>query len=275
MDGLIPNCHFFVAEMDGLPVAITGVALMSELEAWRQGLRVDPHCRRRGQGFFLIEVLRNHIEQYLLEGNIQISRFVTCSNNTFIHKYSTLLGYQKVGCYIPYKADAIDSPPNQIVELNINDFNLAWAVVTNSDLCSGESYLYLNRATKWQELTQQQLINCLNEGRVWGLKQKEQLLGLVIQMPVDSIDYLEGANEALWKGAHQTWWIGYANGTDEGLTTLLHELRQLAHNKGYLAVGGFFPITDRILKSLNFAGYQQAEELEYWIYEWQIQNQSQ
>lgn len=271
-----PKSYFFVAEMDGVPVAISGVALMSEREAWWQGLRVDPHSRRRGQGLFLIEVLRQHIEQYLLEANIKFSCGVTCSNNTFINEYMMRLHRQKTARYFPYKADAIDtSSPSQVVQLNTDDFDLAWVLVTSSNLFNRESYLYMNCATKWQELTQEQLRHRLNEGRVWGLKQGKHLLGMAIQMPVHSVDFLEGvSNQVLWKGAHQTLWIGYANGTDEGLTTLLHELRQLAHSKGYLAVGGFFPITDRIFESLDIAGYQGAEELEYWVYEWQTQKLS-
>lgn len=130
--------------------------------------------------------------------------------------------------------------------------------------------IFWREGSKWQELTSEKLKNHLNEGRVWGLKRGNELFAFAIQMPVYTVDYLEGTSQGSWKGAHQTLWIGYANGTDEGLTTLLHELRQLAYSKGYLAVGGFFPISDRTLESLDIAGYQQAEELEYWVYEWQI-----
>jgi|JFJP01.1.fsa_nt_gi hypothetical protein len=270
-----PRSRIFVAEMDGVPIAIEGVALLSEREAWWQGLRVDPHSRRRGQGLFLIEVLRKHIERYLLEANIKFSRGVTCSNNTFMNEYMMRLHRQKTARYFPYKADAIDSSTSsQVVQLNTDDFDLAWVLVTSCNLFNRELYLYMNCATKWQELTQEQLRHRLNEGKVCGIKQGEQLLGMAIEMPVHTIDFLEGANQALWKNAHQTLWIGYANGTDEGLTKLLYELRQLAHSKGYLAVGGFFPISDRIFEFLDIAGYQQAEELEYWVYEWQTQNLS-
>ncbi|XWK88767.1 MAG: GNAT family N-acetyltransferase [Phormidium sp.] len=269
-----PNSRVFVVEIDSLPIGILGFVLMSEREAWYQGLRVAPHYRQQGLGLHLLLTLEQHIERFFVETNINILRYSTCSSNVFIDKYSKWQRRQKVGRYFPYKADSLNSPVKQLLHLDIDDFDEAWALVTSCNLFTRESYLYLNDPTKWQELTCEQLNNHLNEGRVWGLKQGNEIFALAIQMPVHTIDYLEGVNEALWKGAHQTLWLGYVNGVAEGLTTLLHELRLLAYREGYIAVGGFFPVGDQIFESLDIAGYQRAEELEYWVYEWQTQNVS-
>lgn len=266
-----PQTLIFVAEMDGSPVAILGAVIISEREAWWQGFRVAPACRLKGLGFALSVTLDSHLEQYLLEANIKVLRYSTDSNTTFIDRYSKWQGRQKVGLYIPYKANAIDYPLQQMMQLDAADFDSAWALVTNSNSLTQESLLYLNQPTKWQELTSEQLNKLLNERRVWGLKRSKELSALAIQMPVNTVDYLEGANDVLWKGAHQTLWIGYINGTEAGLKIILNELRSLAHSEGYLAVGGMFPIKDHIIDSLDLAGYQCAEELEYWVYEWHIQ----
>lgn len=269
-----PNSRVFVVEIDSLPIGILGFVLMSDREAWYQGLRVAPHYRRQGLGLSLYLALDQHIERFLVETDIKVSRYSTCSSNVFMDKYSKWQRRQKVGRYLPYKADSLDSPIKQLLDLDIEDFDSAWTLVTNSNLFTRESSLYLNDPTKWQELTSEQLKNHLNEGRVWGLKRGNEMFALAIQMPVHTVDYFEGVNEALWKGAHQTLWLGYVNGVAEGLATLLHELRLLAYREGYIAVGGFFPVGDQIFESLDIAGYQRAEELEYWVYEWQTQNLS-
>ncbi len=266
-----PQTLIFVAEMDGSPVAILGAVMISEREAWWQGFRVAPHCRRQGLGFSLTLALDSYLEQYLLEASIKVLRYSTDSNITFIDRYSKWQGRQKVALYIPYKANSVDYSLQQIVQLDDADLDLAWTLVASSNSCTKDSYLYLNQPTKWQELTSDQLKKHLQEKRVWGLKRDNELFALAIQMPVHTLDYLEGTNDVLWKGAHQTFWIGYINGTEEGLTNLLEELRSLAHREGYLAVGGMFPIKDHIIDSLDLGGYQRAEELEYWVYEWRIQ----
>jgi GNAT superfamily N-acetyltransferase len=62
--------RIFVAVVDGLPVAMQRVVLMSDDEAWWEGLRVDPNYRGRG----LVSVLRSPMEQYLLTQNIRVLR---------------------------------------------------------------------------------------------------------------------------------------------------------------------------------------------------------
>jgi GNAT superfamily N-acetyltransferase len=245
-----PRGRIFVAVVDGLPVAMERVVLMSEREAWWEGLRVDPRYRGRG----LVAVLRPHLERYLQEAGISISRTYISVENTILNGMMARRGRQKVGHYTSYKAEPIDFPLTQLVQLSGDDFDSAWALVTKSDFFGKQQCLYINRGAKLQELTTQQLSDRLQAGLVWAFKPSHQLLSMAIQ------SYLEGSNETLW--------IGYANGTTESLPPLLRELRLLAHREGYLAVGGIFPICDRVVESLNRAGYQRVEEQEYWVYEW-------
>ncbi len=89
--------HIFVAVVDGLPVAMRRVVLMSDDEAWWEGLRVDPNYR--GQG--LVSVLRSPMEQYLLAHSIRISRNCVSSNNTIMKGIMARRGHEKVGSYAP------------------------------------------------------------------------------------------------------------------------------------------------------------------------------
>jgi GNAT superfamily N-acetyltransferase len=247
-----PTGRIFVAVVDSVPVAMIRVVLMSEHEAWWEGLRVDR--RYRGKG--LVGVLRCHMERFLQEAGISVSRNCVSSENTIMNGIMARRGRQKVGRYAPYKADPIDSSLSHLVQLSSDDFDSAWALVASSDFRTGGPCLYINRGAKWQELTTQQLSDRLEAGLVWAIKQGHQVIAMAIQ------SYLEGSNKTLW--------IGYADGTTEGLTSLLRELRLLAHSEGYLAVAGIFPLCDRVLQSLTLAGYQRVEEQEYWVYEWHL-----
>ncbi|MEW6496386.1 MAG: GNAT family N-acetyltransferase [Cyanobacteriota bacterium] len=247
-----PTGRLFVAVVNGLPVAMERVVLMSEHEAWWEGLRIDP--RYRGQG--LVGVLRPHLEQYLQEAGISISRTCISSENRIMQGIMARRDRKRVGRYTSYKADSIDSPLTQLVQLTDDDFDAAWKRVISKNFFTGEQCLYIQRGAKWQELTTQQLSDRIEAGLVWGLKQGTQVLSLAIQ------SYLEGSNQMLW--------VGYANGTAESLPILLHELRLLAHHQEYLAISGIFPLCDFVIESLNIAGYERTEEQEYWVYEWSL-----
>ena len=244
--------RLFVAVVNGLPVAMERVVLMSEQEAWWEGLRIDP--RYRGQG--LVGVLRPYLEQYLQEAGISISRTCISSENCIMQGIMARRDRKRVGRYTSYNADPIDSPLTQLVQLTKDDCDVAWQRVTSQNFFTEERCLYIQRGAKWQELTTQQLSQRIEAGLVWGVKQGKQVLSLTIQ------SYLEGSNQMLW--------VGYANGTAESLPILLRELRLLAHRQGYRAVGGIFPFCDFVIESLNIAGYKRTEEQEYWVYEWSL-----
>ncbi|HAG84011.1 MAG TPA: hypothetical protein DCL61_23380 [Cyanobacteria bacterium UBA12227] len=228
---------------------------MSDCEAWWEGLRVD--SRYRGQG--LVGILRPHLERYLQEAGILISRNCVSSENTIMNGIMTRRGRQKVGCYASYKADPIHSSVTKLVQLRSDDFDLAWTLVSSSNFFGQERCLYISRGAKWQELTTQQLSDRLEAGLVWGLKQSNLLVAIAIQSS------LEGSNQTLW--------IGFVNGTATSLPTLLYELRLLAEYQDYLAVGGIFPLCKNIVEYLNRAGYQRYYNEDYWVYEWQIDYQ--
>lgn len=243
--------RIFVAVVDGLPVAMQRVVLMSDDEAWWEGLRVDPNYRGRG----LVSVLRSPMEQYLLTQNIRVLRSCLSSDNTIMKGIMARRGYEKVGSYAPYVAEVLPSLPSQLVQLDSSDCDSVGRFVTSSNVFEQKRCLYINRGAKWQELTLKQLKTRLNQGKVWGLKQNHQLRSMAIE------SYLEGSN--------QKFWIGYVNGTTENLPILMLELRNLAHHKGYQSIGGIFPICDLVLKSLEVADYRRITKEEYWVYEWQ------
>ncbi|KYC44155.1 hypothetical protein WA1_03185 [Scytonema hofmannii PCC 7110] len=244
------NGKIFVAVMDSQPVAMIRLVLMSEREAWWEGLRVDPRYRKRG----LVKVLEASVERYLAEANVSISRSAVLANNALMNDIMVRRDRQKVGCYFDYVAPSINSSSGQLKKLEISDFDSLSKLITIYPHDEREVCLYINRGAKWQELTAQQLTQRLKSGQVWGLKQNDCCQSMAIQ------SYLEGSNKTLW--------IGFATGDNESLPTLLHELRQLAYCMGYQTVSGMFPQNSFILDSLARAGYQKVESEELWLYEW-------
>lgn len=244
-----PNGRLFVAVVDGQPVAVERVALMSEREAWWEGLRVDPRYRGRG----LVGRMRPHVRRYLWEHNITVSRMATSSENTIVHGMAARRGMQRVGRYVLYEAAPMDAPLDRLEQLTGDDFDAAWALLESSDIFAGVHHLYVSRGWAWQELTPRQLRTRIDSGKVWGLRQGRQVIGLTILSPA------EGGEEQLW--------IGYADATLEALPTLLSELRRLAQRERCPKVGGHFPTLDRILQALEIARYRQAWEPEMWVYE--------
>ena len=198
-------------------------------------------------------------EQFVLEANLKVSRTCTASDNTIRKGMLARRGRRKVGSFIYYKAISIahgnGDQVTQLVQLNSQDFNSIWELVNKFKFFSGNPCLYVSRGAKWQELTPYQLKTCLELGLVWGRQQNDKLVSLAIE------SHLEGSQK--------TFYLSYVNGKPETMGILLLELRQLAFEKGYSAVGGFFPVSDHLLKSLAKAGYQEGNLGEFWVYQWQ------
>ena len=250
-----PQGRIFVAVINDIPVGIARVALVSDSEAWWEGLRVAPAYRGRG----IASILESEREQFVQEAHLKVSRTCVSSDNTIRNKMMAKRGRRKLATYVYHQAISRENSNGhkitQIVQLNWPDFNSTWRLINNSEFLSENPCLYVNRGAKWQELTPEQLKTCLEHGRVWGYKQNDELRSLAIESPLEA--------------SRQTFCVGYIKGKSETLPILLLKLRQLAFEKGYSTVGGFFPIDDYLLKSLEKAGYCKANLGEVWVYQWQ------
>ncbi len=250
-----PQGRIFVAVVNDIPVGIARVVQMTDSEAWWEGLRVAPAYRGRG----IASILESQIEQFVLEANLKISRTCNASDNTIRNKMMARRGGRKVGSYIYHQAISIahgnGDQVTQLVQLNFQDFNSIWELVNDFEFLSENPCLYVSRGAKWQELTPHLLKNCLEQGWVWGCQQNDELINLAIQSHSET--------------SQKTFYLGYVNGKPETMGILLLELRQLAFEKGYSAVEGFFPVRDHLLKSLAKAGYQEGNLGDFWVYQWQ------
>ena len=244
-----PNGRLFVALVDGKPTAVDRVAILSDHEGWWEGLRVDPAHRRQG----LVSKMRPHLQQYIRDSGITVSRMVTSSNNAIVQGMAGRRGMTLLGRYALYEAEPLDDPVQRLEPLEPDDVPTIRRFLNDSDTFQSVHRLFVSRGWAWQELTYQVLTTRAAEGRLWGIADDEGLAGLAVSSTP------EGDEEALW--------IGYADGTPEFLPEVLTELRRLAHDQHRPSVGGHFPALPRVFEALEMAGYARAREAEMWVYE--------
>jgi GNAT superfamily N-acetyltransferase len=240
--------QILVALLKERPVAMARVVRLSDIEGWWEGLRVDPQYRGRG----LVSVLESAVKQYFREVGVEVIRSCVAKWNTIMHGIMQRRGYQQVGCYLLHRADAVQAPVEQIGKLTGDDAEAVWSFLNSQDGSLRER-LFVSRGAKWQTLATFQLRERLSAGLFWGYRQGESLQSLLIQ------SYMESADTSLW--------VGYIDGTLEGLPVLLQEMRCLAHQQDYPSVGGFFPKTDLMLGCLTIAGYHPSPQEEFLVYE--------
>ena len=249
-----PKSSIFVVTVNEIPVAIERVVRMSEKEAWVEGLRVDPNYRRQG----LSRILESHINQYLSENNISVCRSCIYSDNEIMKGVMSRRGHKKIDSYAFYETKPIPMPISQLIKLTIEDLEDIWSFINKPNFSEKQPNIYPSCVFKCQKLTSEKLRECLFLGKVFGLKQNEQLLSMAIEIPLES--YSEISNTELF--------IGYINSAQENLSTLLLELQKLAYYLKRSAIFAFFPINEILDLSLSRAGYQEFER-ECYVYEWQ------
>ena len=245
--------YLFVATITDVPVAIIKIDIVSNLEAWWKALRVDSYYRRRG----LSKILDSHVTHYLRENNINISRCCVYSDNEIMVDIMSKRGREKIGSYLHYQAESINSQNIQLIKFNLDDEDFIWSEISNFEILDENQKLYASLITKFQKLTTDLLKERLSQEKVWGLKQDNRLLSIAIE------SYSEVSSQELF-------YIGYMNAINKDkLALLLYELRKLAYSKGYKVVRSIFPSNDVFKTSLSIANYQKLIETEAWLYEWE------
>ncbi|WP_424101682.1 GNAT family N-acetyltransferase [Moorena producens] len=243
-----PDRKVFVVTLDDIPVAMQEIVILSKQEAWLSALRVDRRYRRRG----LSKLLDAHTNKYLSQVNVPILRYCVLSDNELMLKIISRRGDKKIDSYSLCKADAIASPTNQLIQLDLKDFDESWSLIINKSLLYQKKHFYTQLIITCQTITPELLKKCLLGGKVFGLRQNERLRGIAIQ------SYSELSEEEFY--------IGYLHGEPEILTVLLCELCKLAYSLGKSVVKGLFPLNDSFGNALSQAAFQRIHQAEIGIY---------
>ncbi|NES06143.1 MAG: GNAT family N-acetyltransferase [Okeania sp. SIO2F4] len=249
-----PKGRIFVAVVNDVPVGIARVFIVSDSEAWWEGLRVD----RAYRGLGIARILNSQIQQFLRENNIKISRCIVRSEDKVMLGMMARRNRSIIGHYIPHRSTPISTVESLsdlvFTQLNFPGINLAWELVNSSEFYGENNCFYIGPGAKWQELKIELFKNLIERGLVWGIKQSDRLVGLAIQSALER--------------DKKVFWLGYIRGTKESLQILLLELRHLAFQKKYSSLGGFFPTCDLLLNYLEKAGFWKSYTGEFSLFEW-------
>ncbi|MGK7905667.1 MAG: N-acetyltransferase family protein [Synechococcus sp.] len=234
-----------VATLDGMPVGIGRGLMLSDREAWLEGIRVDRRYRRQG----IFRQLETKLYEHLLQRNARVCRICIASNNAVMTAIARRSGYRAVTAYSIYSAPAI-AEPTRFLFLSTHSEREQW-----SDRRPTPP-LYVCRGAKWQTLTPIQLAELVQRNRLWSFRQNGESTGLFVQSEMETPD------GSLWVGHCDVW------AKDSG--AFYRELRCLSDRLGFKQVSGFFP-TDAIThKALLNAGYQEVISFQYILYERQL-----
>ncbi|MGD1806495.1 GNAT family N-acetyltransferase [Dapis sp. BLCC M126] len=250
-----PEGRIFVAVVNDVPVGIERVFMVSDSEAWWEGLRVD----RAYRGLGIARILESQIQQFLWENNVKISRCIVRSEDKVMLGMMARRNRSVIGDYIPHRSIPIStvesSSDSVFTQLNNQDFTFAWELVKSPDFYGENNCFYVSPGAKWQELKIELFKNLIERGLVWGIKQSDRLVGLAIESSLEN-------------KSPETFWIGYVRGTKESLPILLLELRHLAFQKKYSSIGGFFTTCDLLLNYLEKGEFWKSYTGFFSLFQW-------
>ena len=235
------NGVMLVATLDEIPVAIGRVLMMSEYEAWLEGIRVDRRYRRQG----IFRQLEAKLYEQLQQLGARICRTCIASNNKVMTAIAHRSNYRSVTPYSIYTAPSISKPT----------FNLSASSKTEQQQWCDYQFtnpLYVCRGAKWQTLNPNQLSKLHQLNRLWSFQHNGEFAGLFVQSEMENPD------GSLWVGLCDVW---------RNEATFYKELRRLSARLGFQKVCGFFPVNASLDATLLQAGYCQVISFQYIVYQ--------
>ncbi|MGK7910279.1 MAG: GNAT family N-acetyltransferase [Synechococcus sp.] len=229
-----------VATLNKIPVAVGRGLMMSDREAWLEGIRVDRHYRRQG----IFRQLEANLYDRLQERGARIYRTCIASNNEVMTEIARRSNYQTVTPYTIYTAPTIHEPARDLSPTT--EFELRQWSDRNTN-----PPLYVCRGAKWQTLTPSQLKNLRHRDCLWSFHQNGEFAGLFVQSEMENPD------GSLWVGLCDIWKREYE---------FYGALRRLAERLGFTQVCGFFPANSQLHATLLTAGYSQSISFQYIVY---------
>jgi ribosomal protein S18 acetylase RimI-like enzyme len=189
-----------VGLLDGQPVAINHIEMVSDDEAWLEGMRVDPAFRREGFG----RILTSRALVAARERGASVARLISASDNRASQGMIARFGFVRVAEMVRYRGPAL--APDDAVQLTAlarpgpDDLERLWEWLVQSNLApltGGLEY------ADWQAraLTEPLLRGYLAAGQVrlieeWGAIQALAILGASTsderETPTLDVHYIDG-----------------------------------------------------------------------------------
>ena len=272
-----------VERASGRPLGLVHVRMVSDDEAWMEGIRVDPDARRRGIG----RLLSTASLAAARERGAAVARLLTSRTNTASQQLAAGFGYAKVAEVARYEAPALASaavdeaegaevaegdedlaavaeevnsaaldvaPGARLTIPGPDEFERLWAWLEGSSLLPLSGGLGFGDWSA-RALSEPDLRAALAEGRVWLLEEWEtiQALAILEERP----PYTPGERGRLH--------LRYVDGASEGIGRLALVLREEAGLRGLESVTLWLPDLLILRDAMAAAGYE-ASESAMWVY---------
>ena len=198
-----------VGLLDGTPVGINHLRMVSDDEAWLEGMRVDPAYRRAGFG----GILTSRAMVAGRERGAAVARLFTSSDNIASQGMIARFGFVRVAEMVRYRGPTL--PPDDTAQLapltrpGPDDFERIWGWLVQSNLApltGGLEYV------DWQAraLTEPLLRGYLAAGQVRLIEEWDAIQALAIPMarasgeretPTLDVRYIDGLAESIGRMA--------------------------------------------------------------------------
>lgn len=239
-----------VGVLDGTPVGLAHLHLVSPDEGWLEGVRVDPTLRRQGIGQAL--TLRALVTAR--ERGAEVVRLFTEGANTAAQQLFSGLGFQQVAALVSFMApaqahmeDAAVPAGAALRRATAEDLEPIWAFLTASNLVPLNGGLILD-GWRARALTSEVLERRLAAGEVRVLEAWDTIQGLAI---VEARPQSKRGPQLV---------VLYLDGATEGISRLALALRGEAAETGYTRVTLTIPDLLILHDAMDGAGFTRLGE---------------
>lgn len=245
--------RLLVAILDGRPVALEHMRMVSPDECWLQGMRVDPAVRGRGIATRLNEQALHEARQM----GATVARLTTHSDNSAAQRMMDATGFEQVGTYVHYAAPAeqLRGAPQPVVA-SPDDLPALLAFLDRSNVFpTTGGLIYADWGDRSQALTKTVLEERLAHGQVLTLTQWDDFQAIAI---------------CGFQGAEPLLLVEYIDGAPDGISRMAYGLRTLAADRGLEQVAITLPPLLMLRDALEGTGYQTEDAGFFLVYQRQI-----
>lgn len=225
-----PEGRLLVATTGDQPIGVGHVHFLNQIEAWIEGIRVDPEFRQHGIGSRLHESL---LIEAMAHGST-VARLLTESTNTGAMKIFERSLMEQVGAFVPFRGLPLSTPsPRQgAVEAptlaTLDDLNDIIDYLDQSNTFPLTGGLYYKGFTAYR-ISDSLLKAKLEAGEVYLLRRWDRLDGLAL------------LEERQRHQGEKHLFVGYIDGTTESISLIAYALRQEAATRNLAFVSANIP----------------------------------
>lgn len=248
------NGILFVATLDGQPVGVANLRMLSASEAWLEGMRVDPAYRQHGIANALFEAQITEA----LRCNALTARLITESTNVPAIRLIERNHMRRVNAYVPFRASPHTTTTKgnyglvapSLATLADRDEIIDYLNVSNIFPTTGGLY---NASFMAYSITAALIEQKIAAQQVYLLRRWDRLDGLAM---VEPRDFRE----------QKLLSIGYIDGTTESISLLAYALRKMLPDFGLSAVSANIPDLMMVRDAFTGAEYESDGSI-FYIYE--------